>query len=115
MKVLINPSEPNIILVDGVKHILETETLEKKDKVWHSKAVIFRQFDAQEYKNDVATLVDAIADKTTKKELIRELVKSLDYKSLRRLVKRVESGKVLKKVRGCLGFKIGDAYLQLIE
>jgi uncharacterized protein (DUF1919 family) len=114
-KIIIENKTPNMMLVDGKKYVFEKQCVKKIDGVPHDDKVIFSEFDEDEYKADMAILVDTIAEHTAKKELIRELVKSVDYKTLRRLVKRIESGKVIKKVRGCIGFKMGDAYLQLID
>jgi L-cysteine desulfidase len=114
-KIIMNSHEPNIIEVDGQKFIVEKETHKKIDGIEHLDKVIFKEFDENEYNENLKTVIDAIADNIVKKELIKELVKDIDLKTLRRLAKRIESGKAIKKQQGCLGFKIGDAYLQLIE
>lgn len=114
-RIEIESKTPNIIIVDGEKYIMETELFKKIDKVEHSHKVIFKEFHEDEYAQCLDTVVEAIAGNTTKKELISELVKKVDFKSLRRLARRIETGKALKKQHGCLGFKIGDAYLQLID
>ena len=114
-KIIVESSAPNIIIADGKKYILESEVFKKINKVEHSERIIFKEFHEKEFNECVETLVDAIAKNTTKKELIRELVKKVDFKSLRKLVKRINSGKGIKKQKGCLGFKIGDAYIQLIN
>ena len=114
-KILIDASQPSIIDVDGKKYIIEKETTKTIDGVTHADKIIFKEFDEEEYEDNLNLVIDTIADHTAKKELIRELVKNIDLKTLKRLAKRIESGKAVKKQKGCLGFKIGDAYIQLIS
>ena len=114
-KIIIESKNPSLIIVDGKKYILEKETFKKIDKVEHSDKLIFKEFDEDEYNSSLNLVVDTIADNIAKKELIRELVKNIDLKTLRRLSRRIESGKSIKKQDGCVGFKIGDAYIQLVD
>ena len=60
-------------------------------------------------------IIDTLSKRTSKKELLREILKKTDYKSIRKLALRIKKNKKIKKQRGCLGFKIGDAYVQLID
>ena len=113
-KVIIESKNPTLIIVDGKKYILEKEVYKKIDKVQHSDKLIFKEFDESEYNDNLNLIIDTIAEKTHKKELIRELVKNIDFKTLKRLARRIESGKLIKKQQGCIGFRIGDAYLQFI-
>lgn len=114
-KIVIIAQNPNFIIVDGKKYIFEKETYKKIDNIEHADKIIFKEFDEQDYNYCLNLLIETIAENTAKKELIRELVKKIDYKTLRRLANRIDSGKAIKKTRGCLGLKIGDAYLQLID
>ena len=114
-KIVVESKNPTLIIVDGKKYILEKELYKKIDKVEHSDKLIFKEFNQQDYDYCLNLLIDTIAENTAKKELIKELVKKIDYKTLRRLAKRIESGKAIKKQKGCLGLKIGDAYIQLID
>ena len=114
-KIIVEARNPNFIIVDNKKYIIEREVYKKIDKVEHADKIIFKEFDEQNYNYHLNLLIDTIAENTAKKELIRELVKNIDYKTLRRLTKRIESGKAIKKQKGCLGLKIGDAYIQLID
>ena len=103
------------IEVDGEKYYLDREKIKKIDGVEHSIGLVYKRFDDKEYTYLLRTLIEAIKDKTTKTELLTQLLKEIDMKTLRRLAKRIESGKDIKRHSGCLGFKIGDAYVQLIE
>lgn len=114
-KIEIDTKQPNIIEIDGVKYILEKEKTKKIDNVEHSDRVIFKKFDEQEYLKNLKIVVKALSEKTSTQEILTEILKPLDMKTLRRLVKRIESGKPIKKHKGCLGFKVGDAYIQLME
>ena len=113
---LVNPgNKRTFIEVDGEKYYLDREKYKKIDGVEHSVGLVYKKFDEKEYTELLQTLIDAIKDKTTKTELLTQLLKEIDMKTLRRLSKRIKSGKVVKRHHGCLGFKIGDAYVDLID
>ena len=114
-KIEIKSSEPNIIIIDGEEFIFEREKIKTIDGVVHSDKLIFKPYKKEEFVKDLQVIIDTLAEKTTKKELLRELLKNIDYKTIRRLALRIKKKKPIKKQRGCLGFKIGDAYVQLIE
>ena len=106
---------PNIIEIDGEKYIFDKITTYTKDKIEHGDKVVFKKFDEKAYKADFKTVVDCLAKKTTTKELLSEIVKDFDPRTLKRYAKRIKSKKPIKKHKGCLGFKIGDSYLQLFD
>lgn len=114
-KIIIESKNPSIIIINGKKFIMEREIYKKIDNVQHSDKVVYKEFDEDEYNYNINLIIDTIAERTAKKELIKQLIKNIDLHTLRRLAKRIESGKLIKKQHGCIGFKIGDAYLQLIE
>ena len=114
-KVEIDSSQPNILLIDGEEYILERESFKKIDGVEHSNRIIFKPYKKEDYINDLKLIVDTLSEKTTKKELLTEILKKTEYKSIRKLTTRIRKKKEIKKQRGCLGFKIGDAYVQLVD
>ena len=114
-KVEINSSEPNIILIDGEEYIMERESVKKIDGVEHSDKIIFKPYKKEEFIADLNLIVETLSKRTSKKELLREILKKTDYKSIRKLALRIKKNKKIKKQRGCLGFKIGDAYVQLVD
>ncbi len=106
---------PNIIEIDGEKYIFDKVTTYKKDKVEHGDKVIFKKFNEKEYKDNFETVVNCLAKKTTTKELLSEIVKDFDPRTLKRYAKRIKAKKPIKKHKGCLGFKVGDSYMQLFD
>jgi len=114
-KVEVFSSDRNIIIIDGEKYILETEKIKKIDGVMHGDKVIFKKFNEQKYNKDLEDIIEALAKRTNTKELLRDMLKRIDYSYLRRLARRIRSGKPIKKQKGCLGFKIGDAYAELLN
>lgn len=114
-KVEVFSSDRNIIIIDGEKYIMEVEKVKKIDGVMHSDKVIFKKFNEGEYNKNLDIIVDALAKKTDNREILRDLVKKIDYAYLRRIAKRIKEKKPIKKQEGCLGFKVGDAYVPLLD
>ena len=113
---IVNPgNKRTFIEVDGEKYYLDREKTKKIDGVEHSVGLVYKKFDEKEYSYLLKTVIKALESKTSKKELLTQLIKEIDMKTLRRLVKRLKKGKAVKRHYGCLGFKIGDAYVELIN
>jgi hypothetical protein len=114
-KIEMKSSQPNIISVDGEEYILEKETSKKIDGILHGDKFIFKPYKKKEFIKDLNLIVTALAKKTTKKELIKEILKKVEYKSIKQLASRIRNKKTITKQHGCLGFKVGNAYIQLID
>lgn len=114
MKVEVEQANPNIVIIDGKKYIIDRERFKKIDKVKHLDRVILKEVNEEELKENIKTIVDAIKKHTNIEEVLSELLKDLDYYSIRRIVKRIKAKKPIKKQKACLAFKIGDAHIQLI-
>ena len=114
MKVEALASEPNVILIDGKKYFLDRVTTKKIDKVEHADRVIFKPLKEDMLKQDLDLIVTSLSKKTTAEELIKEIMKDVPAKTIRRIAKRIRNKKPIKKQYGCLGFKVGDAYLGLV-
>ena len=113
---IVNPgNKRTFIEVDGDRYYLDREKFKKIDGIEHSVGLVYKKFDEKEYTDLLATLIKAIKDKTSKTELLTQLLKEIDMKTLRRVARRIKNGKTIKRHYGCLGFKIGDAYVDLIE
>jgi len=106
---------PNLLEINGEKYIFDKATTYKKDNVTHQDKFIWKKFDEREYKENLDIVIGALAKKTTTKELLSEILKEIDVRTLRRLATRIKKKKPVKKHKGCLGFKIGDAYVQLFD
>lgn len=103
------------IEVDGERYICDREKFKKIDGVEHSVSLVFKKFDVKEYTKCLNLIVKALEKRTTTKELLTQILKDIDMKTMRRLAKRIKDKKPIKKHSGCLGFKVGDAYVQLLE
>ena len=116
IKVEIDQHDPTIILVNGEKFHPVKQTFRKIDKIQHMDKVIYKRVDENDFKKDLDFLINSLAKKTTAKELLREIIKnqaSVPY--LRRLVKQIKNKKPIRKQHGCLGFKIGNSYIQVVD
>ncbi len=105
----------DFIEVDGEKYVLERERFKKVDGIEHSVGLVYKKFDEKEYTEVLKIVIDALKSKVTKKELLTQILKDIDMKTLRRLALRIKGKKPIKRHSGCLGFKIGDAYVQLVN
>lgn len=114
MKVEALASEPNVILIDGKKYFLDRVTTKKIDKVEHADRVIFKPLKEDKLKEDLDLIVTSLGKKTTAEELIKEIMKDVPAKIVRRIAKRIREKKPIRKQHGCLGFKCGDSYIGLV-
>jgi len=110
-----NDLAENVLIVNGRKYIVDRVASKKIDGVIHNNKIIYKEVNKDEIKKDIDTVVDALKNQTSTGELIRELLKGYPTKDLRRIAKRIRLKLPIKKQHGCLGFKIGDSYLQLID
>lgn len=115
MKVEGLASEPNVVMINGKKFILDRVTTKKIDKVEHADKIIFKEVDEAKIKKDMDLIIETLAKKVNSNELIKEILKDTPMKSIRKLAKRIRDKKPIKKQHGCLGFKVGDAYVQLVQ
>lgn len=114
MKVEGLASEPNVVMINGKKFILDRVTTKKIDKVEHADKIIFKEVDEEKIKKDMDLIIETLAKKVNSNELIKEILKDTPMKSIRKLAKRIRDKKPIKKQHGCLGFKCGDAFVQLV-
>jgi hypothetical protein len=114
MKVEALASEPNVILIDGKKYFLDRVTTKKIDKVEHADRVIFKPLKEDKLKQDLNLIITSLGKKTTAEELIREIMKDVPAKIVRRIAKRIRDKKPVRKQKGCIGFKVGDSYIGLV-
>lgn len=114
-KIEIERGEDNFLIINGKKYFVETTKTKKIDGVEHEDKVIYKEVNEKEYKSLIGALVKELSKKTTKEELLIHLIKGYDMKSLRAFVKRIKEKKPIRKQRGCLSFKIGEKYMQLID
>lgn len=104
-----------VISIDGETWVADYEKYKNVDGIDHSDKIIFKKFDEKRYVEDLQIIVDCLKKKTTTEELLTQILKDVDMKDLRKLAKRIRDKKPIKKHKGCLGFKVGDAYVQLVE
>ena len=115
-KVEIDEHDPTVIIVNGEKFRPVKQTSKKIDGIWHKDKVIYKKVDETEFEKNLKILVNALAKKTNSKELLYESLKNVvSLPALRRYVKEIEAKKPIRKHRGCLGFKIGNTYVQVVE
>lgn len=114
-KIFFDASTPNMLEIEGKKYILDTITRKKIDKVEHMDKAVFRELDEKQYNKDIELIIKTLSEKTNVEEMLRNILIHTDYKHIRRVAKRIQLKKPIKKQKGCLGFKIGDTYLELLD
>ena len=108
-----DPDDPTVIIVNGKKYCGSRIKLEKIDGVPHVKRMYFKELDEEQHKKDMSLVVNTLKNKTDAGELLTEILKEVPPRIIKRLAKRIKEKKPIKKHHGCLGFKIGDAYLNI--
>jgi len=114
MKVEALAKDPNVVIINGNKFILERVTTKKIDNVQHADRIIFKPLKEEEVNKDLMLIAKTLSKRTHAEELIKEIMKDVPASVLRRVAKRIRDKKPIKKQHGCLGFKIGDAYVPLV-
>lgn len=106
----------NTLSVDGDIYISNKVIRKKIDGIDHIKKVIYKKATKKELGERIDKLVKALKKKTNIDEVLRELIKDrLANVRLKQINRELEKGKPVKKHKGCLGFKIGKRYIQLIR
>lgn len=103
------------IIINGRKFIYIKDKIKKIDKISHIDKHIYKEVIEGEEKKYIDIIVTSIGEQVSKEELIKQLLKDTPIRNLKRIAKRIKENKPIKKHNGCLGFKFGDSYLQLIE
>lgn len=114
MKVEAIASDPNVIVINGQKFYLDRVTTKKIDKVEHADRIIFKPLKENQMKQDLDLVIKTLSEKTSAEEIIKEIMKEVPAKTIRRIAKRIRDKKPIKKQHGCLGFKVGDSYVSLV-
>jgi len=114
-EVIINQEDPSVIIINGKKYSATRITTKKIDGVTHGDKVYFKPLDEAKFEADLDTVVNEIKKQTTNEELLKELIKCVSIREIKRLANKIRKGAPVKKQKGCLGFKIGKSYIQLID
>jgi len=113
--IFLKGNDLQIINIDGKEYVLSDLRMKRIDGVTHLDRVFARPLDTEKRDKLVDRLVENFSGMTTKKELLRELIKALPYADIVRAAGQLDRKKPTFKQAGCLGFKVGRQYLQLIE
>jgi len=106
----------NLLLIDDIPYITKKTITEKIDGITHLRKVIYKKASKEEISNAIEKIVNKLKGKTSKEELLRELVRSnYSMKTIMELNKEIDKNVKITKHKGCLGFKIGKKYIQLIR
>lgn len=114
-KVELIRGDDNEIEIDGEKYYLENIKSKKINGVEHEDKLIYKKLNRKEYDKFVKVLVKKFSEMVTKEELMEQLIRGYDMKTIRAIAKRIKEGKKIEKQKGCLGFKVGEKYMELIE
>lgn len=114
-RIEIKSDKPNFLMIGDEEYILDTEKIKKVDGVWHGDRIVFKKFDRKKYTEDLNIIIEAIGRRVTKEELLMDIINKIPAKDVRALAKRIRLKKPIKKQKGCVGFKIGEKYLPILD
>ena len=113
MKVEVDASNSNIILVNGQKFIQKKTTIKKIGVTTHADRIIYEPMNEEKFEEDLDYIVNKIASQTNTTEILKDILKHTEPRVLRSIAKKLREGNKPKKQRGCLGFEIGGKYLEI--
>jgi len=103
------------ILVDGERYTFSRDKIKKIDKIPHLDKKVFRKVTDDEEKKYRNTIVKEFAKRVKKEELIEHLLKDVPINKLKQMATNIKKKQPVKKHHGCIGFKVGKSYLQLVD
>jgi hypothetical protein len=109
------PSTKGLYEIGGKKYYVDRTEIKVVDGIDHEDKVVLKEFDEKEFEELSGKIIKEIGKQVTKDELIKELIKGHPMNELRNMAKAIEEKQKVVKHRGCLGFKIGDCYIQLYD
>mgnify|MGYP001572941587 CR=1 FL=1 len=114
-KVEVDLTSGNLLFIDGVPYVSKKVVKEKIDGVTHFRKAIYRKGNKKEIDAIFKKIVDKIKSKTSKEELLTEILKEkYSLYSLEGYAREIDKNGEVKKQEGCIGFKIGKKYMQLL-
>lgn len=113
IKIEVDAHDPTLIYVNGKKYTSTQIKTKKIDGIVHVDKVLFNELNEEQYSKDLNLIVNTLKEKTTSEELLTEIMKDVSPRIIKRIAKRIRDKKPIKKHHGCLGFKIGDSYIQI--
>jgi len=103
------------IFVNGKKYTFNKTKFKKIGKETHIDKYQYKEFKEDEIKKYEKIIIDKLKTQTNIDELLKETLRNIPIKHLKRISKRIIDKKKIVKHMGCLGFKIGDTYLELFD
>ena len=103
------------LYINGEPYVSRKVVKEKLDGITHYRKAIYGKATNKEINESIEKIVKKVKGKVSKEELLRELVRdSMSMMRIKKVGKSIED-KEVKKHKGCIGFKIGKDYVQLIR
>lgn len=103
------------LYINGIPYVSKKIVKEKVDGVTHLRTSVYGKATKKEIDESINKIVKKIKGNVSKEELLKQLVRN---KMSMRLITKVNKNigtKEVKKHTGCLGFKVGKDYIQLID
>ena len=114
VKVEVDVHDPTLLYVNGKRYCSTSIKTKKLDNITHIERIKFNELNEEQYSKDLDLIVDTLKTKTSTEELLKEIFKEIPPHTIKRIAKRIRDNKPIKKHSGCLGFKVGDCYIQVI-
>ena len=112
----VDHSQGRLLKIDGKYYVTDKVNTEKIDGVTHLRSATYKQISREKFAKNIDIVVKALAKKTNKEELLRHLLKEqFNYFYINEMANSIKKNKPIKKHLGCVGFKIGKKYYQLVK
>lgn len=112
-EVIIDASNPQIIIINGKKYIQKKTTTKKIGKTIHNDKIIYTLMKEDDFEKDLNYLVKHLVNQTSSEEILKDLLKHTEPNILKSIIKKLKKGDKPIKHKGCLGFEIGGKYLEI--
>jgi glucosamine 6-phosphate synthetase-like amidotransferase/phosphosugar isomerase protein len=107
-KVVVDLSDPEVVIVNGKKFKLDREKLQILDHHIHGDKAIFKEFNEEQYNKDLDFIIDNIEEIVDKRELLKELLKRMPLEHMEKAKRLIKHKHMIKLTKGCYSLTVGN-------
>jgi hypothetical protein len=103
------------IYINGIKYRAKDVKYKKIDGVTHLDKIVYGVVNDADFVKNKNIIISELAKHTSAEELLGQLLQHVGPQNCKELADKISKGSKVKKQLGCLGFKIGGKYVQVID